>query len=69
VRVETQVVGGTGTESLEVSVPPGIGSLRVLLAELVRHELASYELRRVASTALRVLTPADWVMGSRESWT
>jgi hypothetical protein len=61
--VETQVVGGSGTESLEVSVPPGIASLRELLAALVRHELASYERRRAVSTALRVLTAADLVRG------
>lgn len=61
--VETKVVGGRGIEATEVAVPESAGSLRELLATLVRHELASYEERREASTALRVLTPADLARG------
>jgi hypothetical protein len=44
-------------------VPTVLESLRDLLAVLVRHELASYERRRAASKALRVLTPADLARG------
>ncbi len=61
--VETKVVGGRGIEATEVAVPAGAGPLRDLLRTLVRHELASYEQRRGASTALRVLTPADLARG------
>lgn len=61
--VETKVVGTKDTESLRVSMPAGIGSLRDLLTELVRHELGSYEQRRTASRTLRVLTPADLARG------
>ncbi|GAB3862708.1 hypothetical protein GCM10028801_28750 [Nocardioides maradonensis] len=61
--VETKVVGTKETESLSVSMPAAIGTLRDLLAALVRHELASYEQRRTASRTLRVLTPADLARG------
>ncbi|MFN8190956.1 MAG: hypothetical protein U0R78_11060 [Nocardioidaceae bacterium] len=61
--VETKVVGTKDTESLSVSMPADIGTLRDLLAALVRHELASYEQRRTASRTLRVLTPADLARG------
>lgn len=61
--VETKIVGSKDTESLHLSVPSEIGSLRQLLATLVRHELSSYEQRRTASKTLRVLTPADLVRG------
>lgn len=63
VIVETKIVGSRDTESLHVSVPADIGSLRDLLSALVRHELASYEQRRTASKTLRVLTPADLARG------
>jgi len=63
VIVETKVVGVTDTESLHVDVAGDMGSLRALLAALVRHELASYAQRRAASKALRVLTPADLAQG------
>ncbi len=63
VIVETKVVGTKDTESLHVPIPADIGSLRDLLAALVRHELASYERRRAVSKALRVLTPADLARG------
>jgi len=63
VIVETKVVGTKDTESLSVSMPADIGTLRDLLAALVRHELASYEQRRTASRTLRVLTPADLARG------
>lgn len=63
VIVETKIVGSTQTESLDVEVRSGIGSLRELLVLLVRRELAAYEERRVASTVLRVLTPADLALG------
>lgn len=58
------MAGGRGTESLDVSVPADVGSLRDLLAALVRHELAAYRQRRAASAALRVLTPADLARGA-----
>lgn len=61
--VETKVVGGRGIEATQVAVPEGAGSLRDLLGTLVRHELASYQQRREASTTLRVLTPADLARG------
>ena len=61
--VETKVVGTKDTESLSVSMPADIGTLRDLLAALVRHELASYEQRRTASRTLRVLTPVDLARG------
>lgn len=63
VIVETKVVGTKDTESLRVSMPADIGSLRDLISALVRHELASYEQRRTASRTLRVLTPADLARG------
>lgn len=61
--VETKVVGSKDTEPQHVSVPVDIGSLRDLLAVLVRHELAAYEQQRAASKTLRVLTPADLARG------
>lgn len=61
--VETKVVGSKDTESRDVAVPVDIGSLRELIALLVRHEHASYEQRRAASMTLRVLTPADLARG------
>lgn len=61
--VETKIVGSKDTESLHVSVPAEIGSLRDLLSVLVRHELSSYEQLRTASKTLRVLTPADLARG------
>ncbi|MFT4010765.1 MAG: hypothetical protein QM655_12080 [Nocardioidaceae bacterium] len=61
--VETKIVGSKDTESFHVSVPSETESLRELLTTLVRHELSSYEQRRTASKALRVLTPADLARG------
>ncbi len=61
--METKVIGGSGTEALDVPIPAGVGVLRDVLSELVRHELAAYEQRREASRTLRVLTPADLARG------
>ncbi|WP_134742007.1 hypothetical protein [Nocardioides sp. 503] len=61
--VETKIVGSRDTESLHVQVPLGNGTLRELLSELVRHELAAYEQRRTSSRTLQVLTPADLARG------
>lgn len=61
--VQTKIVGSRDTESLDLAAPAALGSLRDLLAVLVRHELAAYEQRRTASKTLRVLTPADLVRG------
>lgn len=63
VIVETKIVGSKDSESLQVSVPADVGSLRDLLSALVRHELAAYEQRRSVSRTLRVLTPADLARG------
>lgn len=61
--METKVVGSRETESLQVRVAPEAVSLRDVLIELVRHEIAAYERRRAASRALQVLTPADLARG------
>lgn len=61
--VQTKVLGISDAESLQVTVPAGVASLRELLTLLVRHELAAYERRRQASRVLRVLTTAELVRG------
>ncbi|GAB2977908.1 hypothetical protein [Nocardioides montaniterrae] len=61
--VETKVVGSKDTEHLHVLLRHDVRTLRDLVVELVRHEIAAYDQRRAASRVLRVLTPADLARG------
>ena len=62
--VETKVLGQrVELADREISLPVGVGTLRALLAELVRVELEAYDHRRDDQLVLRILTPKDLAEG------